>query len=95
MKDARDRTTAEKDEWPLTPISLFSPFFKGTTKHTFPNLWIPWLEETDLVISFLDRILLNAIEFSSHTTPVRTRNERTKKFEKSLSATYTFDDTTF
>jgi len=46
MKDARDRTTAEKDEWPLTPISLFSPFFKGTAKHMSPNLWIGLRRQT-------------------------------------------------
>jgi hypothetical protein len=53
---------------------------------------VDWLEETDLVISFLDRILLDVIESSPHITPVRTRNKRIKKFEELLSATYIFDD---
>src|ERR1700722_10330776 len=61
-------------------------------RKTYVSKPVDWLEETDLVISFLDRILLNAIEASPHTTPVRTRIKRIKKFEELLSATYTFDD---
>jgi len=53
---------------------------------------VDWLEETDLVVSFLDSILQNAIESSPHTTPIRTKNKTIKKFEESLTTTYAFDD---
>ena len=61
-------------------------------KKVFASRQLDWLEEKELIISFLDKILEDAIESSPHTTPMRARNQRIKRFEKSLGETYQFGD---
>jgi len=51
---------------------------------------IDWIEDKDQVISFLDHILQDAIDSSPHTTPKRTRNKKIKRFDESLTSTYSF-----
>jgi hypothetical protein len=53
-------------------------------RKAFVSKQLDRLDEKGLIISFLDRILQDAIESSPHTTPIRTR--------KSLGATYQFGD---
>ncbi|KAN0074324.1 hypothetical protein V8E54_008261 [Elaphomyces granulatus] len=61
-------------------------------KKVFASRQLDWLEEKELIISFLDKILEDAIESSPHTTPMRARNQRIKRFGKSLGETYQFGD---
>jgi hypothetical protein len=61
-------------------------------KKVFASRQLDWLEEKELIISFLDKVLEDAIESSPLTTPMRARNQRIKRFEKSLGETYQFGD---
>lgn len=91
IQDAR--ATAEKVNTTVFGIATDSDQFifailQGDRK-AYVSKPVDWIEETDLVISFLDCILQNAIESSP---PIRTNNKTIKKFEESLSTTYVFND---
>ncbi|KAK9431029.1 hypothetical protein V1505DRAFT_310133, partial [Lipomyces doorenjongii] len=90
------RSTVDKDSKTVFGVATDSGQFifailQGDRK-AFVSKTLDWLDEKDLIVSFLDHILQDAIESSPHTTPTRTENKRIKNFEPSLGTTYTFGD---
>ncbi|KAK9323150.1 hypothetical protein V1517DRAFT_321219 [Lipomyces orientalis] len=90
------RSTADKDSKTVFGVATDSGQFifailQGNRK-AIVSKTLDWLDEKDLIVSFLDHnhILQDAIESSPHTTPTRTENKRIKNFEPSLGTTYTF-----
>ncbi|KAA8643587.1 hypothetical protein EYZ11_009491 [Aspergillus tanneri] len=61
-------------------------------RNAFVSKALDWLEEKELIVSFLDNILQDAIESSPHTTRVRIGNKKIKQFEQALGKTYMFGD---
>ncbi|KAK9235287.1 hypothetical protein V1525DRAFT_427942 [Lipomyces kononenkoae] len=88
------RCTADKDSRTVFGVATDSGQFifailQGNRK-AFASKALDWLDDKDLIVSFLDHILKDAIESSPHTIPTRTESKRIKNFEPSLGTTYTF-----
>lgn len=61
-------------------------------KRLFLSNYLCWWNEKAVIVTFLDHILRDAIEPSSHATPTRSSNRRIGKFDESLAKTYNFGD---
>lgn len=74
----------------ITDSDMFQFMVLKEGRQAFISKAIDWIDDRDLVVSFLDHILCDAIDASPHTTPMRTRNRKIKRFEESLDSTYSF-----
>lgn len=76
----------------LTDSDEFRFAFLDDTRKLFVSKPLMWALEQDLIIAYIDTILLDAIESSPHTTPQKQQNRKIYNYRKALGRKWTFGD---
>lgn len=74
----------------LTDSETYLFVLLDPNRKAFVSLHLYWATDFNSVVTFLDRILRDAIDLSPHTTPTKRRNTVMKYYGKHLSNTYTW-----